>query len=130
MYICLLLLFITLFVCHFVSPCEVSEGIVRLYLCQQFFCLSVWSFTFIENPYVTRWTMCILWLVQPQSWSNYCRWFDIVTSLAMCQSVWLFLCIFRRYIFHIIPVLCLIHLVLEEGPGVPVIIGSLKKTLN
>ena len=37
MYSCPPCLSITLFVCHFMSPCEVSKGIVSLYLCQFFY---------------------------------------------------------------------------------------------
>ena len=42
-FICTCLLFLSMnhFACHFVSPCEVSEGIVCLCLCQQIFCLFV-----------------------------------------------------------------------------------------
>ena len=56
---------------------------------------------------------------------------DMYISLAfslylqrICISLWLFPCIFKGYVFHIIMVLCHIRLVLEEGPGVPVITAS------
>ena len=37
MYICLLLLSIVVFVCHYVPPCEVSDGTVCLYACVNYF---------------------------------------------------------------------------------------------
>ena len=45
-------------------------------------------------------------------------WFYI-TSFMICHSVWLFLCISKRYAFHIMMV-C--H-ILGDGPGVPAIKG-------
>ena len=43
MYICLLPLSMTLFVCHFIPPCEISEGIV-VCLCRLLFCVCVNSY--------------------------------------------------------------------------------------
>ena len=56
----------------------------------------------------------------------------VVTTCAMCQSVLLFLCIFKRYTFHIIiiiimiiiMVLCHIGLILKDRSGVSVITGN------
>ena len=59
-YTCLLLLSMNLFVCHFIPPSEISEGIVCVSACVNIYlsiCLSVylsiclldWSFTFTEK---------------------------------------------------------------------------------
>ena len=47
-----------------------------------------------------------------------------LTSFVVCQSVCLFVCIFERYAFHIIMILCPVRLILEERPGVPVLTGN------
>ena len=54
MYLSILLMHMTLFLCHFVRPCEVSEGTVSLCLCQFFYlsaclCAVVWPFNFTER---------------------------------------------------------------------------------
>ena len=73
-------------------------------MCKQFFCLSVWSFTFTEksdcdkvNHVVSMISITTILVKLLQIIWCY------VT--AMCQSVWLFLCIFRRYAFLNIMVL-------------------------
>ena len=101
---------------------------VWLCLCQQFFCLSVWSFTFTGKcdcdrvnhvVFMISLTTILVKLLQ-MIWCY-------VTSFVICQSVWRFLHIFKRCAIHIIMVLCCIHLILEERCGVPVIMGSEKK---
>ena len=52
-YLCLLLLSITLFVCHLLSHCKFSEGVVSFYICWFFYphvCLCIaWSLVFTEK---------------------------------------------------------------------------------
>lgn len=107
---CLLLFSITLFVSHFIPFYEVFEGLVCLYLCQ-FFCQFL-------CPIVIRYTLCfsiIRVLVGPLQ----ILWGYIIALLVLwcvSLSVCLFSCIFERYVFHIITVLCHWCLIVG-GPG-------------
>ena len=105
MYICLLHLSIMLFVGNFLHFCEVSEGMV---------CVSVsviWSICLIIHLDVnhvvsmTGITTILVKLLQLM----WCY----VTSFAMGQSI--FSAVSSKDMFHIIMILCHIHLVLRKG---------------
>ena len=117
LYPCLLLLSITLFVYHFILPCEVSKGIVYLYVCcGSFHHVSLnflfWPFTFTQKfdcdnrctsriNLVLSLTCIIAMLVKllEMVWAYITR-FLVSVSLCPCLYLWFF------KIFHIIVILC------------------------
>ena len=109
------LLYVTLLAFHFGPSCEVSVGIVSVYLCQ-FFYRSVCIFTVWQDKH------CAFF-----DWYNHSLRKTILVELVLCYwfcnvSVWLPLCLYLQKIWipHHNGIMHHMHLTLV-GPGILVI---------
>ena len=131
MYLCLLLLPMIQFLCHFVYPCEVSESIFPIpapvFLSIG---LPLHSATFhsdLKSDYDKINTALSVISIIITLARLYCRWFRFISlvlwyvSLHISSSV----SIFERYTFHMIMVYYIRFILLE--PGISIIRGSCKK---